>query len=103
MSGAAGESELPVERDVRPCRHMESMVNGLADGTLHGPARWYTELHALHCSQCRAAVKNLRGVIATVKELGGEAGTHGAKMPEERRADIERAMDEVDGAARNKA
>jgi hypothetical protein len=102
MSGAANESELPAEQDVRPCKHMEGMVNSLADGTLHGPARWYTELHSLHCTQCRAAVKNLRTVIATVKELGGDA-EHRAPMPGARRADIERAMDEVDVAARNKA
>ncbi|HLJ56606.1 MAG TPA: hypothetical protein VKT77_16325 [Chthonomonadaceae bacterium] len=96
MSASANESGLAVEQDVRPCKHMEGMVNSLADGTLHGPARWYTELHAMHCTQCRAAVRNLRTVIATVKELGGEDARPTAKMSDERRADIVRAMDEVD-------
>ena len=102
MDRKTGEGELAVEQDVRPCEHMEGMVSGLADGSLHGPALWYTQMHAMHCTKCKAAVKNLRVVIGRVKELGDDSGQPGAKMPDARRADLDRALDEVDVASRSK-
>jgi len=103
MNEKSNGEELAVEQDVRPCKHMEGMVNGLADGTLHGPAKWYTELHAMHCTQCRAAVKNLRIVIGKVKDLRDEGTANGERMPADRREELERALDEVDNMPRNKA
>lgn len=102
MNKDSGDNELTVEQDVRPCHHMEGMVNSLADGTLHGPARWYTELHAMHCNQCKAAVKNLRVVIGRVKELRDDGANDRAGMPDDRREELERALDEVDGTAQAK-
>lgn len=102
MDRKLGDGELAVEQDVRPCKHMEGMVSGLADGSLHGPARWYTQLHAMHCTQCRAAVKNLSVVIGQVKELRDDSARPAARMPDDRRADLERALDEVDVATRSK-
>ncbi len=103
MNINSGEEVLSAEQDVRPCSHMEGMVNGLADGTLHGPAKWYTELHAMHCTQCKAAVKNLRIVIGKVKDLRDDDTANGERMPAERREDLERAFDEVDSMPRSKA
>lgn len=93
------DSELPVDQDVRPCSHMEIMVNGFADGSLKGPARWYTQLHAMHCVKCNAAVRNLRVVINRVADLRTDpnAATYG--LPKERRAELDRALDEVDASS----
>jgi hypothetical protein len=91
--------EIAVEQDVRPCEHMETMVSGLADGSLHGPKRWFTQIHILYCTPCRSAVRNLRTVIDQVSDLR-EAGAD--RMPPERRAEIERALDTIDGAPRGK-
>ena len=102
MKENLGVDELAVEQDVRPCKHMEGMVNGLADDTLHGPARWYTEFHALHCTQCRAAVKNLRVVIGKVKDLRDDGTANAERLPADRRAKLDHALDEVDDTSRNK-
>ena len=102
MDSKMGVDELSVEQDVRPCKHMEGMVSSLADGSLHGPARWYTQLHAMHCTQCNAAVKNLKVVIGRVKELGDSGAQLGATMPDDRRAELNRALDEIDVASRSK-
>jgi hypothetical protein len=103
MNEKSSGEELAVEQDVRPCKHMEGMVNGLADGTLHGPAKWYTEFHAMHCTQCRAAVSNLRIVIGKVKDLRDDGTANVERMPADRREELERALDEVDNMPRNKA
>ena len=96
------ESAIPAEQDVCPCKHMEGMVSRFADGSLHGPARWYTQVHAMHCKQCSAAIKNLRVVIDRVGDLRDDAASGAARLPADRRADLERAMDEVDAAAPGK-
>ena len=92
--------ELSAEQDVRPCKHMEQMVSGYADGSLKGPARWYTQFHVMHCSQCRAAAKNLESVIVRVSELRDAGPGADTRLPADRRAEIDRALDEVDDSAR---
>ena len=93
---------LTAEQDVRPCKHMEGMVNGLADGSLHGPARWYTQLHVMHCAHCKAAVKNLRVVIGKVSALRQDGMASPERLPTDRRVALERAMDEVAASSRDK-
>ena len=56
----------------------------------------------MHCTQCRAAVKNLKVVIGQVKELGDDDAQPGAKMPDDRRTELDRALDEIDVASRSK-
>ena len=92
---------IALEQDVRPCKHMEGMVSAYADGSLKGPARWYTQLHALHCTQCRSAIQHLRVVIDKVSDLRNE-GTNVGRLPAERRAEIDSALDALDGSARGK-
>jgi hypothetical protein len=101
-SQQAPDYEIAPQDDVRPCKHMEGMVSSLADGSLHGPARWYTQFHAMHCIQCKTAVKQLRAVIDRVSVLREEAPGQGQELPMERRAELEHAMDEVDGSAKGK-
>src|SRR5689334_6216458 len=100
MSTDSG-TDIAVEQDVRPCKHMEEMVSGFVDGSLRGPARWYTQLHVMHCTQCRAAEKNLRVVIRQVAGLREE--TSGPSMPAERREEIERELDKIDITTQEKA
>ena len=101
MSQDSG-AEIAVEQDVRPCKHMEEMVSGFVDGSLRGPARWYTQLHVLHCTQCRAAAKNLRVVIGQVSTLRSDGSEGDGRLSAGRREEIERAMDKADGASREK-
>ena len=93
---------LSSEQDVCPCKHMETMVSGLADGSLRGPGRWYTQLHAMHCKQCRSAVAKLRTVIGQVADLRDESAAGGDRLPTDRREDLERALDAVDSTARKR-
>jgi hypothetical protein len=46
--------------NVKPCRHMESLVSAWVDGKLTGIARWYTELHVKGCPQCQSSLPFLR-------------------------------------------
>jgi len=81
---------------------MEGMVTGYADGTLRGPARWYTQLHASYCKQCGSAIKNLRTVIDKVSDLKEENRRAGEETPASRRAGLERALDEVDASSKSR-
>jgi hypothetical protein len=103
----ATDTEVNVDADIRPCKHMELMVNGYADGSLTGPSRWYTQLHAMHCTQCRTAIEQLRVVIDKVSDLREKSSVVREEEPEitvklskDRRADIERAMDDVESTLR---
>ena len=95
------DGELSGDQDVRPCKHMEGMVSGFADGSLRGPARWYTQLHALHCTECRAAIERLRVVIDKVSDLREDGMATAIKLPTDRREEIDRAMDDVESSLRN--
>ena len=77
-------------------------MSGFVDGSLRGPARWYTQLHVLHCTQCRAAAKNLRIVIARVSALRDDELDSDGRLSADRREEIERALDKVDGSSREK-
>ena len=96
----ATDTEVKVDQDISPCKHMELMVNSYADGSLKGPARWYTQLHAMHCTQCRTAIERLRVVIDKVSYLREEDSEITVKLPKDRRAEIERAMDDVESSLR---
>ena len=103
MSQESGDSEkIAPEQDVQPCKHMEGMVSSLADGSLRGPARWYTQLHTMHCSQCRTALNHLRVVIDKVADLREDGPPGAERLQADRREGIERALDEVDGSVKSK-
>lgn len=46
--------------EVQACHHLQHQVHALADNTLKGPLRWYTQLHCSYCNQCGTALKTLR-------------------------------------------
>lgn len=56
------EQNLKMEEttEVECCEHMKEYVTALSEEALHGPARWYTQLHASYCPKCRPALKTLR-------------------------------------------
>ena len=89
------QNGLTEEQDVRPCKHMETMVNGYADGSLRGPARWYTHVHAMHCGQCNGAIEKLRVVIEKVSDLREPSAMEDDLKPVSRRVDIARALVDV--------
>lgn len=95
---SGGELELTVEQDVRPCAHMEAAVNSFADGSLRGPMLWYTRFHAAHCKECGSAIRNLRVVIDKVSDLRNETenGSGPKRLANPRRAELERALDQLD-------
>ena len=47
-------------QNVKPCRHMETLVSAWVDGKLTGIARWYTALHVKGCPQCQSSLPFLR-------------------------------------------
>lgn len=56
--------------NVKPCRHMETLVSAWVDGTLTGIARWYTELHVKGCPQCQSSLPFLRTLHFRLSALG---------------------------------
>ncbi len=46
--------------NVKPCRHMETLVSAWMDGKLTGIKRWYTELHVKGCPQCQSSLPFLQ-------------------------------------------
>ena len=91
------KNELP--RLLEPCEHMENWVNGLADESLKGPARWYTRFHIRTCSKCRAALAGLKDVHDRLRglehALTAEENEAAALTPE-RRALLEGSLASVE-------
>ena len=85
---------------IKPCRHMEQWVNALADESLTGFARWYTQLHVRGCRRCYAALEAIRQLKARLKALHSSTGWVPATLGQDRRAALEAAMDAVDAADR---
>lgn len=82
---------------LQPCRRMETLVSGLCDDTLSGLAYWYTRLHILHCSKCRAAFNALRALRERLKDFGSrENGALAYALTGDRRSALEEAMNEID-------
>ena len=59
--------------DLKPCRHMRTLVSAWMDGRLTGPARWYTEWHLRGCPQCQASLPFLRSLHARLLALPADA------------------------------
>ncbi len=58
------EEEKPVViSEIAACHHMKAHVHALADGTLQGPARWYTQLHCSYCNKCGEALEARRNAL----------------------------------------
>lgn len=58
--------------NVKPCRHMQTLVSAWVDGRLTGLARWYTEKHVHDCPQCQASVPFLKSLHFRLSDLGAK-------------------------------
>ena len=54
---------------IEPCNHMSRLVGGLADGSMKGPACWYTRFHVATCPKCSAALKEMQERQASQESL----------------------------------
>ena len=84
--------------DERPCPHMKTLLSALADGSLTGIARWYTEHHAQRCPGCGSSLGNLKTVRERIRTLGVPDGDT-LQLSEDRWAAIEAAWDEQENHA----
>src|SRR5438270_244779 len=93
----ADEHNPEVPAEIKPCRHMEAWVNALSDGSLSGPARWYTQLHVAGCKQCRAALSALQRLREHLQALRSqEDASLPTTLAPHRRQSLEAALDEVE-------
>lgn len=51
----------------QPCKHMEGLLNQVADGTAGRATRWYVLAHVLHCDRCRRFLEALKGMITQLR------------------------------------
>jgi len=80
---------------LKPCPHMKTLLSALADGSLTGVARWFTENHAKGCPGCGYTLGTLRTLRERVRALGvPEQAT--LQLPEDRWAKVEAAWEEQD-------
>jgi hypothetical protein len=94
MSEQETRDEQAGATPIEPCEHMEHMVNGLSDDSIHGPAKWYTQWHVAICPKCNAALKGLREVREQVQTLRDEQPEGVVQtLTEERRAAVDSAME----------
>jgi hypothetical protein len=85
------------EEEIKPCHHMETLVSGLADGSLSGPARWYTWMHVSYCRKCHAALDAFRALRAHLGHWRStESEPNTTALTPERRAALDAAMDRID-------
>lgn len=93
MSSKTEPSSELSSSTIDPCQHMENWVNGLADDSLHGPAKLYTQWHVAICPKCNAALKGLRQVREQVQTLRDEQ-PEGASttLTDDRRAAVDSAI-----------
>ena len=92
------EPTAPIE----PCRHMRTWVSSLADGSLTGLARWYTELHVKGCPHCKPALEAIRVLRERLEALArADAPAAAHSLPAERRTSLKQALDSIDGGPRS--
>lgn len=64
------------DRPVRPCPHMLSAVNQIAEGRKGGLYLWYALRHLVRCPKCQAALDAVRAYLTHVRQarLGSQTG-----------------------------
>ncbi|GAB4458827.1 MAG: hypothetical protein OHK0029_20560 [Armatimonadaceae bacterium] len=91
------EQDGETEQVTRPCPHMKTLISGLADDSLTGMMRWFTEMHAKGCGPCGSAVAQLKGLRMRLRGLNAPCeGSKKLALSEERRAAIEAAWQRMD-------
>lgn len=53
--------------DGPPCKHMVGLLNGTADGSLHGLRRLYALAHAARCEPCNRFLHAIQSIIANLR------------------------------------
>ena len=74
---------------------MAALVSSLADGSLTGITRWYTQLHVNGCHKCRPAVKQIETLRLRLNRISLES----SELPADRLAACEPELDVIDTAA----
>ena len=93
----AEEPTPEVQPEIKPCRHMAQWVNALADGSLTGVARWYTQLHVAGCKHCQSALvalQRLRSHLQALREP--ETSPPPTTLSPQRRDAVEAAFDALE-------
>lgn len=80
--------------ELQPCHHMVDLVSRRSDGSLSGPAKWYTDFHVLTCPQCRHALQGLRQLRSEVAELAASPAPEGLRLDEGEWRRIESSLKE---------
>lgn len=81
-----------------PCRHMRTLLSGMADGTLKGLLLRYARSHVAGCDHCRGALGGLYRLRERLQGLatrGGEQG--GLALTGAQRRSVEAEWDRIDG------
>lgn len=56
------------EPDGPPCAHMETFLQGAADGRAKGLARWYALAHAARCGRCARYLDRLSETLGHLRQ-----------------------------------
>lgn len=52
-----------------PCKHMEGMLNRVADGTANRLTLWYTLAHTLRCPMCHRFLDSLKTMLSGLRRV----------------------------------
>ena len=85
--------------NVKPCRHMQTLVSAWVDGKLTGLARWYTERHVKDCPQCQSSLPFLRTLHFRLSALGKDAGPE-KTLSEQQWQAVEAAWAQAEGQSK---
>ena len=80
--------------DLKPCKHMETLVSSMVDGNLKGLPLLYTKSHVKGCAKCAASIPHLGKLKDRVCELGNQEDN--TIMPPERWSNVEEGWDKTD-------
>src|SRR2546421_5398870 len=95
-----GSHSVEPSQRVEPCRYMRTWVSELADGSLTGLARWYTELHVKGCPHCKPAVEAIRALRQRLEILArADIPSESAHLAPERHSALETVLDSIDSGA----
>jgi hypothetical protein len=77
-----------------PCEHMTNLISRRSDGSLSGPAKWYTDFHVMTCRQCKTALQGLQQMNEQVKQM--KSGSQAEALSEADWKEVERKWDAED-------
>ena len=89
--------ETPMEAEkLEPCEHMTDYISAISDGSLRGPAYWFTRFHLLYCRKCSGALRGFRALRSELLSLNGEKQGEIFTFHPETRSALQKALDEMD-------